>query len=68
MENKFEIGKQQLAEMAQIAVTNNIDTSKLSWTEVQQTLTLFALEELFKRYQLDVPYKLSKELTNASTD
>lgn len=66
---KFKIGKQQLAQMAEIAVKSGLDTSKLTWEQTQQVLTLYSLEELFKRYQLDVPYQLNaEELLNVTIE
>lgn len=68
-ELKFKIGKQQLAQMAEIAVKSGLDTSKLTWEQTQQVLTLYSLEELFKRYQLDVPYQLNaEELLNVTVE
>lgn len=66
---KFKIGKPQLAAMAEIAVKLGADTSKLTWEQTQQVLTLLSLEELFKSYKLDVPFKLDEEeLLNAKQD
>ncbi len=59
--NRFKIGKEQLAQMAEIAVKNEIDTSKLTWEQTQQVLTLYSLEKLFEGYMLDIPYELDKE-------
>lgn len=58
---RFKIGKEQLAQMAEIAVKNEIDTSKLTWEQTQQVLTLYSLEKLFEGYMLDIPYELDKE-------
>lgn len=66
---KFKIGKPQLAVMAEIAVKLGADTSKLTWEQTQQVLTLLSLEELFKSYKLDVPFKIDEEeLLNAKQD
>lgn len=61
MKNKFVIGKNQLAEMALIATKLNLDTSSLSWTEVQQVLTLKSLEEFMKLYGIEVEFEVSIE-------
>lgn len=59
IDTKFKITRERLAEMADIASTNNLDTSQLTWTEVQQVLTLESLKRLFAIYGLSVPYKFA---------
>lgn len=58
-DTKFKITRTVLAEMAEMAATNNLDTSALNWTEVQQVLTLESLKRLFAIYGLSVPYKFA---------
>ena len=55
---KFELTEKMLAEMEQLAIKLALPTYNLSYTEIQQVLTLKSLEQLMQSYGLDVPYSL----------
>ena len=57
--DKFPITLETLAEMEQIAVRLGDDeTAKLTWTQVQQVLTLRSFETLLKIYGLEAQFDL----------
>ena len=60
---KFAITRQVLQEMALLASKSNLDTSKLTYPEVQQVLTLHSLIKYMATFKIDLEIELQiKEL------
>lgn len=68
MTTKFKVTRQTLEEMHQLAVRSNLDTSSLTWTEVQQVLTLQSLIELLATYKIDLEIELDIKELHADQD
>jgi len=57
----FKINRKVLAEMAELAVRTKLDTSSLTYTEVQQVITLDSLIELLASFNIDAGFELAIE-------
>jgi hypothetical protein len=54
----FPITRKTLAELNVIALNHNIEVDKLTYVELQQTLTIYALIELLRDYGIQAPFHL----------
>lgn len=61
MTTGFKINRKVLAEMAELAVRTKLDTSSLTYTEVQQVITLDSLIELLASFNIDAGFELAIE-------